>query len=104
MRLKHLRDRARSLSGTTKEISTSSIRKIKVEQVDIATLKSRVQSAKGPISLYATADEILVALDPLTVIKSEYVKENLEIPNGAITHRAKPLIRSSLIKTTVFRH
>ncbi|MGA0069826.1 MAG: DNA polymerase I [Candidatus Nanopelagicaceae bacterium] len=102
LEIKALRDRARSLSGTTKETSTSSIRKIKVEQVDIATLKSRVQSAKGPISLYATTDEILVALDPLTVIKSEYVKENLEIPNGAITHRAKPLIRSSLIKTTVF--
>lgn len=102
LEIKALRDRARSLSGTTKETSTSSIRKIKVEQVDIATLKSRVQSAKGPISLYATTDEILVALDPLTVIKSEYVKENLEIPSGAITHRAKPLIRSSLIKTTVF--
>lgn len=102
LEIKALRDRARSLSGTTKETSTSSIRKIKVEQVDIATLKSRVQSAKGPISLYATTDEILIALDPLTVIKSEYVKENLEIPNGAITHRAKPLIRSSLIKTTVF--
>ena len=102
LEIKALRDRARSLSGTTKETSTSSIRKIKVEQVDIATLKSRVQSAKGPISLYATTDEILVALDPLTVIKSEYVKENLEFPNGAITHRAKPLIRSSLIKTTVF--
>jgi len=102
LEIKALRDRARSLSGTTKETSTSSIRKIKVEQVDIATLKSRVQSAKGPISLYATTDEILVALDPLTVIKSEYVKENLEIPKGAITHRAKPLIRSSLIKTTVF--
>ncbi|MFZ9879180.1 MAG: DNA polymerase I [Candidatus Nanopelagicaceae bacterium] len=102
LEIKALRDRARSLSGTTKETSSSSIRKIKVEQVDIATLKSRVQSAKGPISLYATTDEILIALDPLTVIKSEYVKENLEIPNGAITHRAKPLIRSSLIKTTVF--
>ncbi|MFZ9719893.1 MAG: DNA polymerase I [Candidatus Nanopelagicaceae bacterium] len=102
LEIKALRDRARSLSGTTKETSTSSIRKIKVEQVDIATLKSRVQSAKGPISLYATTDEILIALDQLTVIKSEYVKENLEIPNGAITHRAKPLIRSSLIKTTVF--
>lgn len=102
LEIKALRDRARSLSGTTKETSTSSIRKIKVEQVDIATLKSRVQSAKGPISLYATTDEILIALDPLTVIKSEYVKENLEIPSGAITHRAKPLIRSSLIKTTVF--
>jgi DNA polymerase-1 len=102
LEIKALRDRARSLSGSIKETTTNSTRKIKVEQVDFATLKSRANSAKGPISLYATTDEILIALDPKTVFKSEYVKESLDIPSGVITHRAKPLIRSLLINKSIF--
>ena len=106
LEIKALRDRARSLSGTnsgtSKESAGSSNRKIKVEQVDFATLKSRAYSAKGPISLYVTMDEILIALDSKSVIKSEYVKESLDIPSDVITHRAKPLIRSSLINKSIF--
>jgi DNA polymerase-1 len=102
LEIKALRDRARSLSGVKTEATTSTTRKIKIEQVNFATLKRRAFSAKAPVSLYATTDEIIIALDAKTVIKSEYLNETLEIPSGVITHRAKPLIRSSIINNSHF--